>query len=517
MPISTRDEYVGLLARLGLATLSALKAAPKETVVPLFYAMVLDTTAPCKSLKAGGDWFCTISLIDPTVDTSDAMKIPYFTPSRDLLPHLRAGDVVKCLNVKISYWNGKYQGGLHRVQRRIVTSIQAIHAPLRDDSAANSENVPPPAQDLLPERPRASPLDEPLLAMAIRQLCLGANQIPGQPLNQRSQRPLVTMADIRPKCAPFNMVVRIVHVGEKQGSTRNILVTDYTENDQLGDTEYSIFSRYSMRPKTVAPCTLWDAHASAVVHNQDYVYLKYVTAKTNQKTGLLELKLSGDLKYPQKINIKIIDASDPVLHDLLKREREFRLDHIEALYADKAIGQPTTPLAQVKVCPIVPSTFLCRVSVVDFLPQELVNFVTGTCRDCNSLCSYEGCQNLACSSTRIPAWKFRFALLVKDDTDCVPIVMQNEDAEAFLGLEPTNLKQNQKHLHQLEARLSRMFKFKPCNPDVPHHPLRKVYDPESMSCWIQSYQGNDQDGRPRVRYRFVNTQIAWNPDDFLGF
>jgi protection-of-telomeres protein 1 len=265
-----------------------------------------------------------------------------------------------------------------------------------------------------------------------------------------------------------------------------VYVTDYTENKELykydPHTIDSIsesgwkgpWGRYTLQ------VTLWDAHAEAardsVVEGQ-YLFLRNLRIRRN-KDGLSEGALNGDRKFPDKVNVIIIDdMEDSQVRAIEQREREYNRrvaneeekreidEEGETEGADDAA--PDSEIQHILgdendmvKCerPSMPCTSIREIltrrlpkgqtydnrkyhivgKVIDFLPKNMEAFARPVLVD-DSDDENDG-------NPKTEEWEWRFALLVEGrDGAKIQVIVTGREAECLLGLDAGEL------VHQARA------------------------------------------------------------------
>jgi protection-of-telomeres protein 1 len=286
-------------------------------------------------------------------------------------------------------------------------------------------------------------------------------------------RQFALIRDMKAHCF-YDMVGKVVKTFNDSLCV-TVYVTDYTENKELYKYDpqaINLSSEWAWKGpwgRYTLQVTLWDAHAVAArftVAEGQYLFLQNLRIKIN-KDGLYEGALNGDKKFPDRVNVIIIDnMEDSRVKAIEQREREYnrRIRNEEEKREDDEEGEAgstddAAPEPEIQhilgdennmvKCerPSMPYTSIREIlerrlpkgqaydnrkyhivgKVIDFLPKKMEDFSRPVLVD-------------GSDSSDEEEWEWRFALLVEGrDGYQIQVIVTGRDAEYLLNLDAGEL------------------------------------------------------------------------------
>ena len=327
--------------------------------------VVTDILPPSRS--RGTDLIYTFSIADSTLGGryDQGLKVRFFKSTEDLFPKIQGtGDVVVLKNIKITQWNGMAMAISSRNSTWAVFPANSI------PEKAPSNNI-----QIKPVKEARASIPSPDMVLYAVSLCNFRDrssftitaptppvtpQVTPQaastaPTSSSAGATLSTVQGRRDKFALikdvvidvfYDVVGQVIKIFPANGCVE-LYISDYTSNSLLynyewgqgdgealsrdGD-EYGYAPRTSSRRKWPGPfgkmtltVTLWPPHsyfAQGNVKELDFVFLRNMRVKQS-RDAKLEGSLHSDRRWPDRVDITVLDKDDDRVKDVLRRKLDY--------------------------------------------------------------------------------------------------------------------------------------------------------------------------------------------------
>ncbi|KAI8822242.1 uncharacterized protein EV422DRAFT_526179 [Fimicolochytrium jonesii] len=449
----TVRSYRDLVEKVGTSCLADL--SPGKIVV--IYAVVTSFKPPRKT--NGTDHVLNVSLADPSLSSSraDDLGVNIFHRREELPAILGTGQVLK-LRVKVQMYNNKMQGLNPKFDSYLAETLEdatarslgerEILASLRDWWAAESAPLPHgiPAA--------TNPIPRPML---------------------QGKRPTLQIDQVKTAnhfCDMFAQVVYLYPVAPN-GQQITTLLTDYTENLDLGLPDSLPPSICIPATTSLLACTLWDEHVERMQNVQagTFIFLRNLRIKPGRfglEAAMHGTRQPGESKY----GVTVLDADDPGLEALHNRKElllaSFNRDRSSRPTSPPSMilppppplaAKPFTPLSSVIASRGGDEVFRCNVKIIDHLPRDVKDFARRTCRSCVESSGPRDPACEACASSH--SYAFCFSLMLVDETACIPATITHGAAEQCLRIRATDLSSNPVALAQVAQTMQSLVPLSP--------------------------------------------------------
>ncbi|EEP83007.1 predicted protein [Uncinocarpus reesii 1704] len=331
----------------GLLDIPTAKSMNRGTVNVI--GLVVDSLPPKRS---GGSSFVTTFTLKTSDFASDywyGLKIRYFHDKQEFLPVPKVGEIALLRNLSLSQFNGATIG-LSSSQSPapwIVFEQDSRQGSGLSTRCSPSNKVPSPAEAAYARYLLTLYAEgRPTAIAATSSPCInvrGTVSTPGRRHSSLAKPDKFKLV----KDVDYHSFVDIVGQAVKTFSEYEkfiIYVTDYTRNDNLFD--YSLsngdgrdgdefsYTSHTKRQwrgpygRMTLQVTLWEPHSGFARNNvkeDDYVLLRNVHIKLGRSSGVMEGALHTDRQFPSKIDVSLIDGSEPDerVKKLVQRKLEY--------------------------------------------------------------------------------------------------------------------------------------------------------------------------------------------------
>ncbi|RIA88321.1 hypothetical protein C1645_877472 [Glomus cerebriforme] len=411
--------------------------------------------------SSGTDYTCSLVLVDPSIPNNvKGISVNIFRSRLEHLPDLSVGSIFVGKHLRINMF--------HETTQLVATKEESTFKVICDITKPNQQfpfNMQQHAKEIM------------AYANYLRRWCTSSsNPKVGNYIPSRQRR---RIEELSPNIF-FDLIAEVVMVYPAANAV-DLYVTDFTENQLLGNREYRTNTPYGLCSRSILQITLWDEHAEdgEDLRIGTFVLLQNLHAKNNAN-GDLVAALHGDRERRRK-KIIVLEKNDMEIANIIRRRNAYYEQHQNYLERHERDSSPDfksetmeqsitrikcnndielTDIDDIKDHSEPVGLFRTRGRVISVIPSDFEDFSRPYCHRCNKIMNSANCEECTQCSKRLKGFKYDFSLLFENElgVGTLPVLITEEDANTFLeGLPPVNLHKNPIFLQKLKDRMRRLL------------------------------------------------------------
>lgn len=459
----------------------------------------------------GKDYSRSLIVCDPSAAIKDrGLLVQFYRPSMEQLPRPAVGSIILLKSFKLFAYRNVIQAWTHH------SSQWLIYDP--NGKVVLSKSLPSlmqPLPDVVAYIQRLAGWWKTRSGMSST-IEVAVPQNIDSVTSHSTGRATINLKDLREGhfCDVYGYVIKTY---PSRDDAFTVYLSDYTKNTKFHDYVYGESAWKGPYGQYTVQVTLWDSHAHFArqhVHDDQYIFLRNVYGKRGE-AGRLEAVVRGDRQNPSKVNVVLVEPSEPRVKAIKLRRAQYeaqwkvekeKLDEEAMLeqQADRAMQLtppaavnpnlstsyaqvPFTAVGDILAPPFVPQAeridgpgarkkphrFRTIARIIDFWPTDLRDFSRPFCMSCQA--TYEPSEAQiqsvlqgrpeCCTICGAPkdaddpdTYEISFTILIEgQDCVCMPVIFSGDDVETLLGehIVPCNLylPENVTMLNRLREKL----------------------------------------------------------------